>query len=160
MGFEFYITPDEYAAAERNGINSKYLEQRVRRLGWHKDRAINTPVRKSKSKKHWAEIAETNGINYDTFTKRVNGYGWSLEKAATRPLVKPKGKERKYSKNLLELAEKNRISYLTFLKRVSRGMDQYEAATTPLISRSEAGKKGKVTMDKKYGNKRCKHAST
>lgn len=153
MGFEFYITPEEYEIAEKNGISNKYLEQRIRRLGWHKEQAINTPIYNRKSKGHWGKVAVSNGIKYNTFVKRVNYYGWSLEKAATEPLVKPTGVKRKYPKELLELAQNNGISYLTFLKRVSKGTSPYEAASTPLISRSEAGKRGKASKLRKYGDR-------
>ena len=44
--YDFYITPEEYKIAAQNGINRKTLEDRIRKLGWNKERAINTPTKK------------------------------------------------------------------------------------------------------------------
>ena len=49
--YEYYITPEEYEEAERNGVDAFNLERRIRLLGWNKQRAINTPLRKITNRK-------------------------------------------------------------------------------------------------------------
>ena len=159
MDYEFYITPEEYAAAEKNGISRRNLERRIRVNGWTKQKAINTPLQKMNNRKKWAEIAKANGIGYSTFASRINYYNWSPERAATEPLLDKRelakqGAEasRKFPKEMVELAEKNRISYHVFRSRVIKGWDLTEAATTPMMSLSEAGKRGKQSALSKYGD--------
>ncbi len=41
--YDFYITPEEYEVAEKNGIDKRTLEQRIREYGWDKERAITIP---------------------------------------------------------------------------------------------------------------------
>jgi len=53
MAYEFYIQPNEYEIAEHNGISKGTLEQRIRDLGWHKEKATSTPPREQKSLKEW-----------------------------------------------------------------------------------------------------------
>ncbi|WP_261795499.1 hypothetical protein [Bacillus licheniformis] len=42
--YDFYITPEEFAQAEANGICKDTLIWRVRRQGWSKQRALTEPV--------------------------------------------------------------------------------------------------------------------
>lgn len=88
MTYSFYITPEEYAIAEQNGISPKILEKRIRRFAWDKQRAITQPVRKFENHRQWAKVAEENGIPYHTYWQRLK-LGWSNEKAATYPKVDP-----------------------------------------------------------------------
>ena len=87
----YYITPEEYEKAEKNGIHKKLLYMRVNFGGMSKRRAMTEPVQKRKDRKYWAKVAESNGIKYRTFIGRVNNLGWSEEKAATKPVRKSKG---------------------------------------------------------------------
>ena len=41
--YDYYITPEEYETAERNGISRVLLDKRVRDLLWDKETAINKP---------------------------------------------------------------------------------------------------------------------
>jgi hypothetical protein len=43
--YEWYITPEEYEEAEKNGISRDTLEHRVRYLAWNKEDAVNKPLR-------------------------------------------------------------------------------------------------------------------
>lgn len=86
MGYDYYITPEEYERAASYGVDGFTLERRVRLLGWKKERAITTPIRKITNRKHWVKIAEANGIKYHTFMTRVNTWGWDMERAATEPI--------------------------------------------------------------------------
>lgn len=141
--YDFYIAPEEYETAAKNGISSKTLEARIRKLAWTKDKAIHTPPQKKKDLRKWAKIAEQNGICYSTFRVRVSVYGWDLERAATEPIhikkIAAKRRRRVYPKEYVELAEKNNIPYDTFVSRIRRGWDMEKAATHPQISSREIG---------------------
>lgn len=94
MSIDYYITPEEYEVAEKNGISRQTLEHRVRGALWEKDVAI-TKKPKYNNRKKWAVIAVENGISYQTFLSRVNDYGMSEEEAATRPLQNRRSAMRK-----------------------------------------------------------------
>lgn len=145
-----YITPEEYDIAEGNGIDNITVNVRVKRLGWTKERAINTPIQKQRKRgslDEYIKIAESNGISYRMFFQRYNVLGWSLEKSSTKP---PQTKEekvsqaikciesrRKYPKKYIELASSNGIGYYTFRNRVLHGWSLDEAATKPLVYRGQ-----------------------
>lgn len=40
MEVNYYITPEEYDLAEKNGICKATLESRIKQLGWSKKKAI------------------------------------------------------------------------------------------------------------------------
>lgn len=158
MTHSFYITPNEYKKAESLGIDAFNLERRVRLLGWTKEKAISTPLRKVTNRKHWAQIAESNGINYNTFMSRINIYGMSEEEAATKPLQNRKKQAainteiiRKFPKEYVQLAEQNGITYHTFRARVLKGWSLNDAATRPKLSNSECGKLGAKAYEEKHG---------
>lgn len=90
MSKHIYITPEEYAEAEKNGICRETLNRRIRTYGWDKQKAITTKVRKKKvdNLKKWIDKAATNGIGKNTFLKRVYFQKWDHEKAATQPIDK------------------------------------------------------------------------
>lgn len=147
MGHYFYITPEEYEAAERNGVSPALLEVRIRSLAWSKDRAINTVPHKKNPLRDWVEVAEKNGICYSTLRYRANQLGWDIERAATQPLQDRKAQAdiaregcRRYPKEILELIKRNGINYDTFRHRMSQsGWDMEKAATTPTLTRREIG---------------------
>lgn len=152
--YDFYITPEEYIIAEKNGVCKITLEERIRYLGWDKQRAIYTkPLIFNKLDKHWVEIAKENGICYSTFKYRVNILGWSVEVAATKKLQNKKEQakkaheaSRKYPKEFLELAIKNGISIRTFHTRVKNNWSLEDAANKPIMTPTEIGK---MTKDKR-----------
>ncbi len=161
MSHYFYITPEEYAEAEKVGVDPQSLDRRVRELGWKKEKAMTTPLGKITNRKKWAKVAEQNGIKYQTFMNRVNNWGWDEERAATEPLQDRAKTARDAAKNrkdritntsLVKKAEQNGISYHTYRARIKKGMDPEKAATTPLMSRSETGKKGYQRNLEKNGN--------
>jgi hypothetical protein len=84
MNKDKYITPEEYLIAEKNGISKKALEQRIRRYGWDKERALTTPIMKREHE--LAHLAEQNGIPRRVFYMRLYR-GWSVERASTEPLT-------------------------------------------------------------------------
>src|SRR5690625_750711 len=89
MYYDFYVTDEEYAKAKEKNISYDLVNTRIRSLGWSKEKAINTPVKKYSKKRNkygeWANIAIDNNIPYSTFAARVRD-GMDVERAATRPL--------------------------------------------------------------------------
>ncbi|ARF67236.1 hypothetical protein B7C51_04505 [Paenibacillus larvae subsp. pulvifaciens] len=162
MSHYFYITPEEYKEASKNGVSARLLERRIRYEGWSKDRALTTPPRKHKDRSKWVEIAKQNGISQQLFLNRVNLSSWSEERAATEPMrtieqLKRQMREqnsarRKYPVELIKKAENNGISYKTFLFRVSCGWSWERAATEPLVPNAEKGRRGIRTLRERYGD--------
>lgn len=161
MSHYFYITPEEYEEADRNGVSARLLERRVRYEGWSKDRAIHTPPRKFKDRSKWVEIAKKNGISRHVFDNRIR-YGWSEEQAATEPVLTLEQRKRKmrvqnpgrrkYPRELIKQAEQNGINYKLFLKRVSDGWSWERASLEPPISNAEKGHRGSRTLRQRYGD--------
>ena len=148
--YSYYITPEEYAAAERNGINKTNLESRIRARGWDHERAINQPLKKQR-RHPWLSVAKMNGISRELYHSRIRS-NWSEERAATEPihtnhikdLIEINRANRKYSQEMIDLAASNGISYGTFCARMNRkGMTQLKAATMPLMTKAEAGSIGR-----------------
>ncbi|OOZ79424.1 hypothetical protein BHL35_15745 [Bacillus cereus] len=77
--------------------------------------------------------AEGNGISNDTLRQRVYSYGWPKEKAITKPVSYGTG-----WKDYKDIAEEYGICYRTFVDRRKRGMDPYEAATKPVMKKSDS----------------------
>lgn len=89
-----YVTPEEYAIAEKNGISSFNVYQRVNVYNWNTQRAITTPLGKCNAL-GWTEnkqLAKKNGIGYDTYYHRVTAMGWDPLKAATTQPLKRRRK--------------------------------------------------------------------
>lgn len=162
--YDYYITPEEYERAARNGVDPANLERRIRLDGWDKERAINTPLRKLKDRKYWANIAKKNGIKYNTFMNRVHKLGWTEEKAATykvegteerrKKAAEMTEKNRIFPKKYVMLAEKNGIPYKTFRARIVESKwDMERAATEPLwtfqATRYTCSNYGRSNMNKK-----------
>ena len=155
----YYITPEEYEEAKKNGIQPYNLELRIRLYGWDKERAITTPVQSYNIRKKWVQIAEENGIGYATFMTRVNTYKWDEERAATQPLqdrktqmMHIKEKQRKIPDSILYMAKENGINYITLYQRIRKGWDPAEAATTPPMSKADSARIAKRIAEKHYGN--------
>ncbi|WP_339295896.1 hypothetical protein MKY82_08375 [Paenibacillus sp. FSL W7-1279] len=161
MGHYFYITPEEYAIAEKNGISSMLLDWRLRTAGWPKERALSEPPRKMNVRKHWIALAESNGIKRQTFNRRLE-YGWDPERAATEPVADKYTRQKlclyaksfqgKYSDEIIATAASNGISRENFYARVRRGWTEEEAATTPLISYADNGRRSIQKMNDRYGD--------
>ncbi|EOO23583.1 hypothetical protein IIU_06990 [Bacillus cereus VD133] len=149
--YDYYITPDEYERAERNGVCASTLRSRVYDLCWRKERAINTPPIKNHLWREVKDIALSNGIAKNTFEKRIE-LGWSLNRAITqRPMnsketveILEQKKKRVFTDEQIQQAEENGISYRLLYDRVRRQKWELEVAiTTPVLTRSECAKRGK-----------------
>ena len=158
---DYYVTPDEYDIAKKNGIPYRIVNARIRSSGWSKQRAITEPVLKRDRglNEEYVKKAKLNGISRDVFAYRVS-HGYTNEEAATIPvrdnkkLMSQLGKKRrKYSKELIKLAESNGISIRTFYKRIQKNKwDPIKAATTPLILGTERAKMGAKAYREIHGN--------
>ncbi|WP_144508288.1 hypothetical protein [Bacillus mycoides] len=155
--YDYYITPEEYKAAARNGINRRALNERIRNLGWDKDTAMTKPLRSSNST-GWCkvkEIALKNGICRQTFYARMKK-GWKLIEAISRPPINKYQalklaekinywiENKVLSDEQAEIASLNGVSYRLARERVKRlKWTVEEAITTPVLTRSECAKRGK-----------------
>ncbi|AGE76910.1 hypothetical protein U0X57_05630 [Bacillus thuringiensis] len=154
--YDYYITPEEYEAAAKNGISNELLTRRIRNLGWDKEIAMTKPSRYNANRwKNIKEIALKNGISHSTYTARIKK-GWRLIDAISKPpidkyqalklaeQVNSKCKNKVLTDGQAEQAELNGISYNTARDRVKRlKWTVEEAITTPVLTRSECGKKAK-----------------
>ena len=155
--YDYYITPEEYEIAERNGVCASTLNRRIRDLGWEKDIAITTPV-PMRDKYGWnkvKEIALQNGIPRHAYCDRIKR-GWSLIDAISQPplsrseCIKRASEVNSCFKNKIlsdeqaEIGALNGISYTVARDRIRlSGWSVEEAITIPVMTRSECGKKGK-----------------
>ncbi len=161
MGDNFYITPEEYERAAANGIKRGTLEWRIRDGGWDKERAITTPSKRQVRRKKWTAIAKQNGIPERNFLNRLY-HGWTNERAATEPLLTREARAERlsnqtiakcvYPKELIDRAERIGVSRNTFNQRVLAGWSLERAASEPLVSHQERGRRGLRSMKAKYGD--------
>lgn len=88
MSYSYYITPEEFEIAQKNGISPTTLVYRVRDLAWGKEKAITRPTGPLKpSVKPWRELALSNGISYKLLYLRINARGWDPMRTATEPVL-------------------------------------------------------------------------
>lgn len=133
---DWYISPEEYAIAAKNGIKKDTLEHRIRYYGWNKEKAITKKIVRCKLGK-WIELAAKNGIPRETFNSRVYNLKWDLEYAATTPVNK------KYPEWIKKELKRNGIKYNTFLKRIEKGWDLERAYTEKTWDKLDSLKKGR-----------------
>lgn len=142
----WYMTDEDLATAEANGINAKTLWYRKEQLGWERERAITEPPQARIFTDEIIQLAKENGIQYQTLRTRYKR-GEDPVSAATRP---PMGKKEKYALSqksrekippeIRELAERNGIKYNTLYHRIMRQeRDPVEAATTTAMTLEEVG---------------------
>ena len=150
-----YITPEEYEIAAGNGISEKTVNARVRRSGWSVKRAITEPVRKRMKHGEWVKLAKKNNISPSTYSTRIHHLKWTPEEAATTPVMTKReaGEQTKpsprikLSKELIEKAEKHDISRKNLYSRIKLGWDEEEAATFPILTKAEAGRRGVIIRE-------------
>lgn len=95
-----FITDEEYALAEKNGIPRHIVYTRVVTYDWEIDKAITTPVmgRDKRARKHpkkYTDLAIQNGLNLCTFYSRLKK-GWSYEDACMKAIPRGQRKTFKY----------------------------------------------------------------
>lgn len=149
----FYISPDDYAEGEKNGISAEMVYQRVY-TGWSIQRAITQPLGKRNAHGwcEWKATAERIGIPYRTYLYRVTN-GWSQEKAASTPpmtrseAIKLMADSKEYFFTPEQFAEmkRNGITPRKAWQRVKKlGWSMEEAISTPIISREESLKRAQA----------------
>lgn len=138
-----YISPEDYAIAERNGLSKELVYQRVYLYDWDVNTAITMPKRIRKDRGDWMKVALSNGIKPNTFYGRLSR-GWDIEKAASAALVSHKesikkahDSKRGYPKEYGLLADANGISRTGFRERLKRGWTLEDAATYPVMQKGE-----------------------
>lgn len=86
----YYITPDHYETARKNGITEQNVYKRVCVYNWSIERAITEPQKKvvtNELTQNWSDKAVENRIPKDVFRQRLY-IGWEYERAATEPVKK------------------------------------------------------------------------
>lgn len=139
--YSFYITPEQYIEAEKNGIAKTTLIARVRNYGWDIERAVNEPVRQIIRTEEIKERLKEKGLNSNTFKSRLRR-GWSIDKAIeTTTDFNFKELNRREAKFLTKQNDKirikNGIGRSTFYARVRSGWSIERALNTPTMTRKE-----------------------
>ncbi|MFA2857602.1 hypothetical protein [Bacillus paranthracis] len=149
---DFYLTPEDFERAAKNGISEETLRQRVYGYRWRKDRAIKEPVRKTNETgwKEYKEIAIAHGISARTYRKR-RAKGMTPFEAATTPLMSKKEiqklslkirqEKRSFTEEEIKIAESNGVNYQALLSRKKRHWDIEKAINTPLLTVEETIKR-------------------
>lgn len=91
------------------------------------------------------EIAKANGICSATLEDRIRRLVWDKEQAIS---MAPR-KQRRIDKRFIKIAKENGISERAFYHRLKSGWSIEDAATIPLMTRSQIGKMTKE-KNKKY----------
>lgn len=162
MGYEYYISPEEYARAATYGVSRIRLETRIRAWAWGKEKAITTPPRPTQDRTEWRKVAEANGIPRKLFYQRVLKCGWSEERAATQRIATDEDRaaaarigmeaNRKHPAEWIDLARQNGIPYKRFAWRVRNGWGYERAATESKVPPQEAGRRAKRRNEELYGD--------
>lgn len=136
----FYITPEDYATAEKNGIHRHLVYQRVNN-GWDIERAITEPVSKRCLKNGlWDRWKHKAVVCRRTFSSRIHR-GMTPEQAALTPKITREDvgkRQRTYTDEQLAIAKSNGISKAVLSQRINSYKWTIEKAiTTPVMSRKE-----------------------
>lgn len=153
MGQE-YLTPEDFASAELNGVSKNVARNRFYNLGWSKQRTINTPCTRDTSaeRTRWRQIAERNGIPRSTFNDRICKGKWDYERAATTPVMSKteraeearKSNYSVFTPEQAEVAESYGIPLSTARHRVRQyGWSVQRAITTPVNTAFRSKRYGK-----------------
>lgn len=126
----YYITDEDYAKAESNGIKRVTLESRVRKYGWDVEKAVNTPIRIGKFSDKQLKLIKESVVNISTIKYRIN-HGWSFEDAISIPSYSLHT-IKKYPDEVIQKAAANGISYSCFKQRVNKGWSIEEACNIRL----------------------------
>lgn len=130
-----YLTDEDFALAEANGIRKALAYDRFYRLGWAKKRAT-TETPKRRIWPDYKEEAEANGVTRHMFFKRI-GDGIEPEEAIAMGYIGHGSNRGQHKKRLgrmhVEIAEANGIPEGTARNRVNLyGWDIERAITEPV----------------------------
>lgn len=88
MEERFYVTPEDYIIAEKNGLTRKDVYRRVFELNWSIERAITEPKMVMSPKIVYTEeervLMAKNNISVKNVTQRIKE-GWERERAVNTP---------------------------------------------------------------------------
>ena len=157
---DYYITPEQWERAYKNGLTYLLVMTRVYRYGWKPEKAVTEPKRKKigatiEQKKE----ANALGIKRSTIYKRIKA-GWTVEEAHTTPTQTKKQAleaahrkiKRIFTDEQLATAKRNGIHRNTADSRIKRqGWSMEDAITTPVIPPKERGRRGKKQTIKNHG---------
>lgn len=128
-----YLTDEDYARAEANGINYRLAHKRFYGEGWTKERTITeTPQRRIWPQ--YREEAEANGVTRHMFFSRI-GKGIEPEEAIAMGYIGQGQNQTKVrmGRMAIEIAEANGIPELTAKRRFyTYGWDMERAITEPV----------------------------
>lgn len=162
----YYITPEDYAIAEQNGISKERVYFRVYVYNWSVKRAITQPLGR-RNAWGWTEnkhIAKQNGVGYRTYLDRVTA-GWTQEEAASTPPLSyddrlekmAKAKKRIFTDEQISHAKANGVDHRKLWQRVKLlGWSVEEAISTPPLSNEESQRRARLanntfrTMNETY----------
>lgn len=155
MNFQYYITPEDYIIAEKNGIKAGLLNQRVYVQGMNVEVATTKPVGKRNAYgwSEWKEVALANGIQYRTYLDRIQRKNMTFEQAATQPLLTKgetvkcmnEAKEQVFTPEQIGSAKSNGIPYSILWKRVNDLKWEVEKAiTVPVMTNEESLEKARL----------------
>ncbi|HFR4146096.1 TPA: hypothetical protein ACHVKB_005419 [Bacillus cereus] len=154
--YDFYITPEEYEVAERNGVCAKTLNKRVRDLGWEKEKAITEPIRTNGEE--WLsikKIALSNGISRQAYRQR-RIRGWNIEDSCSIPplpraeclrrATESSKRIRVFTDDELKVADENGINRSTLYHRY-RGLkwNKEKSISRKTLTKIERGQLGAVS---------------
>jgi len=142
----YYLTPEDFEIAEKNGISYQTAHRRVYMYNWSIERAITQPVQKiNRRYDGWKDWKHKALVSKSTFVKRVN-MGWGERKAAMTPPMSFSDAAKmksKYTERQKRIAKENGVSMTLVSHRVTRmGWSVHKAITTPPRSKSQCGKMG------------------
>jgi hypothetical protein len=124
MDNEYYLTPEDFEIATKNGISEKLAKARFYQKSWSKRRSITEPKRGDNLFNQYKDVAV---ISRRTFGKRIKK-GWDPLVAATTP-----SRKKRLTEKQLQTAESNGINRHTAKARVySRGWEAERAITEPV----------------------------
>ncbi len=123
----WYITPEDYEIAAKNGIKKDTVNQRVRRYGWDIDRAITQKSKRVDLPQEVMNKANEIGINKETVLRRIRE-GWDMEEACSTTIGRT-GRPRSHPDWVYEMAKKNGIRLATVNHRINYGWDIMRACT-------------------------------
>ena len=123
----WYITPEDYEIAAKNGIKKDTVNQRVRRYGWDIDRAITQKSKRVDLPQEVMNKANEIGIDKETVLRRIRE-GWNMEEACST-IIGRTGRPRSHPDWVYEMAKKNGIRLATVNHRINYGWDIMRACT-------------------------------
>lgn len=131
----YYITPEDYARAEKNGISKTTLESRVRCSGWNIEKAITKPVTKRQPvPQELIQEGLKRGLSKQCILTRF------YKGLSPAECIAPSKVKRILKSDWIRRAKNNGVCYDTLRYRILEGWDVEKAITTPPLNFYERSK--------------------